>query len=428
MRWFLAPRSLALSLVCAACLGAVVRPAAPVSYIFTRTARYEPRAWVAGAERFPEGATLMVVAGGTRRPVSPGFFASADASISFDGKRILFSGKHGRADHWQVWEVLLNGGEPKRLTTVDADCLRPLYLPDGRIVYTRSSPGEAFLETSSPGGRLTFGPARVLTDDVLRDGRILFEMSAGATAARELFTVYPDGTGVEAMRCDHGIDRGEARQVPSGDVVFSADGDLARFAAALAKQTPAVSKAMGPVAAISDDVWIVTMRGPTGRYGLYLWSVSGSAKPLDVDAVQPVIVASRVAPLRFPSALVPTRTSGNLLCLDARVGQPEATPAIRQVRYFTRTAGGATVPLGEAAVESDGSFYVQVPADQPLRLELLDSDGKTVRGEHGWFWMKPSEQRVCVGCHAGPERTSENKTPAVLLRSITPARLLGQGK
>jgi len=428
VRWFLAPRSLALLLVCAACLGAVVRPVAPVSYVFTRTTRYEPRAWVTSAERFPDGATLMVVAGGSRRPVAPGFFASADASISFDGKHILFSGKRGRADHWQVWEVLLNGGEPKRLTTVDADCVRPLYLPGGRIVYTRTSASESFLETSAPGGRLTFGPARVLSDDVLRDGRILFEMSASATGPRELFTIYPDGTGVEAMRCDHGVDRGEARQIPSGDVVFSADGDLARFTAALAKQSPAVSKAMGPVAAVSDDVWMVTMRGANNHYGLYLWNATGGAKPLNADAVQPVILAPRVPPLRFPSALVPTRTNGILLCLDARVGQHETIPAMRQVRFFTRTAGGATIPLGQAPVESDGSFYVQVPADQPVRLELLDGDGKTVRGEHGWFWMKPSEQRVCVGCHAGPERTSENKTPEVLLRSIRPAKLLGPEK
>ena len=35
------------------------------------------------------------------------------------------------------------------------------------------------------------------------------------------------------------------------------------------------------------------------------------------------------------------------------------------------------------------------------------------------------EQRICVGCHTGPERASENRVPAVLLRTTTPVDLTG---
>jgi hypothetical protein len=69
---------------------------------------------------------------------------------------------------------------------------------------------------------------------------------------------------------------------------------------------------------------------------------------------------------------------------------------------------------------------VQVPADTPLRIELLDGAGRTVRAERDWFWMRPSEQRICVGCHVGPERAPENKTPEALLHSTVPAKLLGE--
>jgi len=48
-----------------------------------------------------------------------------------------------------------------------------------------------------------------------------------------------------------------------------------------------------------------------------------------------------------------------------------------------------------------------------------------VRQEHGWFWIRSGEQRICVGCHTGPERASENHVPAVLLRTTTPADLTG---
>jgi hypothetical protein len=47
-----------------------------------------------------------------------------------------------------------------------------------------------------------------------------------------------------------------------------------------------------------------------------------------------------------------------------------------------------------------------------------------LRGEKGWFWMRPGEQRICVGCHTGPERAPENKVPQILLRTIEPVKML----
>jgi hypothetical protein len=48
-----------------------------------------------------------------------------------------------------------------------------------------------------------------------------------------------------------------------------------------------------------------------------------------------------------------------------------------------------------------------------------------VRQEHGWFWIRRGEQRYCVGCHTGPERSPDNRVPAVLLRTTTPVDLTG---
>jgi hypothetical protein len=74
-------------------------------------------------------------------------------------------------------------------------------------------------------------------------------------------------------------------------------------------------------------------------------------------------------------------------------------------------------------VESDGSFFLQVPTEQPLRIELKDRTGKPLAGEMGWFWMRRGEQRVCVGCHAGPERAPENVVPKILTRLKAPIAL-----
>jgi hypothetical protein len=143
------------------------------------------------------------------------------------------------------------------------------------------------------------------------------------------------------------------------------------------------------------------------------------------DLVEPVLVAPRPRPNRHPSGLHPWDYA-NLLALDARVsrdGDLRARPV--SVRLKAQDASGRTVAMGTAPVEQDGSFFVKVPADRPIRFTLLDFKGSVVRQEHGWFWARGGEQRICVGCHAGPERASENRVPAVLMRTTEPVDLTG---
>jgi hypothetical protein len=143
------------------------------------------------------------------------------------------------------------------------------------------------------------------------------------------------------------------------------------------------------------------------------------------DIVEPVLVAARTTPKRHPSGLHDW-SYGNLLALDSRLsreGDPRVAPV--SVRLETLDAEGHVVVTGTAPVEADGSFFVQTPADKPIRFALLDAQGAVLRQEHGWFWIRRGEQRYCTGCHTGPERTSENRLPDVLVHSTTPADLTG---
>jgi Tol biopolymer transport system component len=64
--------------------------------------------------------------------------------------------------------------------------------------------------------------------------------------------------------------------------------------------------------------------------------------------------------------------------------------------------------LGEVPVEDDGSFNVEVPADIPIELQLLDEHGMALRS-CGWIWVKNNEPRGCIGCHEDQELTPENR-------------------
>jgi Hydrazine synthase alpha subunit middle domain len=421
-----------LLLVAAIVSGQGLRSGSP-SYIYTETPKYDAAAWIQGGDRFPDGAHLVLMAPGGRRDLLPGFFASADAAVSFDGSRVLFSGRKTRGSPWQIWETAVSGGTPRLVSANSDSCIRPLYLPYGKLAYTRSTAGGSTIEVLQPGDPkpdvLTHVPGRYLTDDVLRDGRILFEWLG------DLYTVYPDGTGVESVRCDHGPRRSAARQVSSGDIVFGIAEGLARFTSALAfqqKLPPSGMEIAGPVSEAQPGRWLVSARPRSGGpYGIYAWNGGAGGMdrllpPAKLNAVEPVVVAARVPPRDFPSALVPTRTTGNLMCLDVKESKDPIEGKVHSVRLYTLGAGGRSEALGQTEVASDGSFYVEVPADRPVRMELLDSAGGRLRGEEHWFWMRPSEQRICVGCHAGPERAPENKVPEILNQTLDPVKMLGE--
>ena len=414
---------------------------AGLTMLFTEAPRYDARAWMDNRDRFPSGSQIIISEGPDRRPLVAGFVATADPEISFDGKRVVFAGRQKTGDAWRVWEAGLDGSAPRLVSAGAGDCYRPLYLPDERVVWTRRMAGGSRIEIAPLSGEasepLSFAPGQYLTADVLHDGRILFETvhAYGGTAVREIMTVYPDGTGVEAVRCDHGADRHSPRQSASGDILFIDNGRLARFTSPLAQEVavdpPPAGILEGPVADAGDGGLIISIR-QSARQRLRLARWSPAARTLidiaaarNMNAVEPVIVAPRPAPKRFPSALVATRTAGNLLCLNAAISrEPLNGVPLHAVRVYTRNDAGGQVLLGTQPIEKDGSFFVQLPADKPLRLETLDAAGKVIRAERNWWWMRAAEQRCCVGCHAGPERAPDNAAPQVLERRDVPVKML----
>jgi len=423
--------------------------------IVTAAPAYQPLAALRGDERFPKGAQLLLVHAGKAEPLVAGFAASADANLSFDAKTVLFAGKQAAGDPWQIWELTLADRSVRKVIATAGDAERPFYLPGGRLVWAGRTP-QGFQLQSAEDGRLpaqsfanpTAGPgivpvtymqASAFPADVLADGRILFEAGfpLGAGATPELYLVYADGSGVESYRCDHGKARWGGRQLASGDVVFTHGATLGRFTSPLAHEEPVAAphaEYAGAIAETSSGEWLVSARGAAGtRYALKLWK-SGSPELQSVlavsgeDLVEPVLVAQRTRPNRHPSGLHDWNYA-NLLALDARQsreGDLKVAPA--SVRMETMDAAGHAVVMGTAPVEADGSFFVKAPADKPIRFALLNAKGAVLRQEHGWFWARQGEQRICVGCHVGPERAPENRAPAVLLRSTTPVDLTGAAR
>jgi hypothetical protein len=426
--------------------------------IVTAAPVYDPLAGLRGQERFPKGAQLLLVHAGKAEPLVAGFAASADANVSIDARTVLFAGKQHASDPWQIWELTLSDRSLRKLIAGPEDAIRPFYLPAGQLVYALRGPLGFQLEAAGKAASLaiapidadvaatvvplSYFPASAIPADVLLDGRILFEAGfpLGSGSTPELFLVYSDGSGVESYRCDHGAPRWGGKQLASGDVVFTHGASLARFTSPLAHEAAVAAphaEYAGAIAETASGAWLVSARASAAtHYALKLWkpgsSSSAGAAVMQTllaesgrDLVEPVLVAPRTRPHHHPSGLHDWNYA-NLLALDARLsraGDLKAAPT--SVRLETLDAQGHTVATGTAPVEADGSFFVQTPADRPIRFALLDEKGAVLRQEHGWFWIRRGEQRICVGCHVGPERASENRVPAVLVRTTTPFDLSG---
>ena len=453
-RWLATAAAVALLLPVCGFLPDAAKP--PVEDLIVTAAPVNlPLAALDGGERFPRGAQLLRIAAGKAQPLVPGFAATADANLSFDGQRVLFTGKKNSSDPWQIWELALGDGALRLLYAGTTDAIRPLYLPAGQFVFARrvatgfqlavagtvNADPMANIDANAADTltQISYLPGNAIPEDVLADGRILFtaHFPLGEGTQPELFLVYSDGSGVESYRCDHGRGRWGGKQLTSGDVIFTHGETLARFtspqAHELAVAAPRAAYS-GAIAETATGDWLVSTRtAAAAHYALAQWKPGSPAlhaiyATAQEDVIDPVVVAARPRPRRHPSTLHPWDYT-NLLALDARLsreGDLKTLPAA--VRLETLDAQGHAVVHGIAPISSDGSFFLQAPGNQPIRFALLDAKGAVLRQEHGWFWARGGEQRICVGCHTGPERAAENRVPAVLLKSTTPADLTGAMK
>ena len=67
--------------------------------------------------------------------------------------------------------------------------------------------------------------------------------------------------------------------------------------------------------------------------------------------------------------------------------------------------------LGYAPIQPDGSVQVQVPANVPFTIDLLDANGRRVAARHtSWLQVLPGETKSCSGCHSTANMTSHGRS------------------
>ncbi|HET7841350.1 MAG TPA: hypothetical protein VFM21_07080, partial [Terriglobia bacterium] len=264
--------------------------------------------------------------------------------------------------------------------------------------------------------------------------------------------IRTDGTGLSLFRADSEANLlgTGAEELESGAVLFvSCDGPGGQRSAGELAWIPPGALHDSPITPqqyaywsahqLDGDSLVVSRKSATSpsknpRYDLYAFNLTSRTVGKLIygnsqySSVQAVALEPRPEPKRHMSILHPQQQTGRVLCLDsylsADVTGGRVKGRIARVRVLILDAeGNREVNLGEAPVESDGSFYVSVPADRPLRFELLNEQGGLVRAQRSWVWARPGEDMGCAGCHEDKAQAPDNHWPLVLNRFDTPVVL-----
>src|SRR5215831_3856705 len=134
----------------------------------------------------------------------------SDPAVSFDGKKIMFSMRPANAQDRNIWEINADGTGLRQVTSGGGHDFDPLYLPDGRVLFTSSrdnemdeynhAPAEHLYVCDADGSnleRISYNQSDDFDPELLADGRVMYTRweHFGTMNRFPLFFTNPDGTG-----------------------------------------------------------------------------------------------------------------------------------------------------------------------------------------------------------------------------------------
>jgi hypothetical protein len=381
--------------------------------------------------------------------LSQGFYSACSPQVSYDGTHILFSGKKNEKDPWSIWEMKADGSHPRQITSVSENCTNPVYLPSGRVAFCKSplnySPktGQPVFVCNIDGSemkQITYSPEEFIISSVLNDGRILITKRQLYPSEGDpvMMVLRPDGTKAEIFyRNESGkVLPGSARETDDGRIIFI-ESDTTSVKSNLVSITynrPLHSRKVlssgiegdfGSVVQLKEGKMLVSYRkSGSSDFGLYEFdpATRSPGTPIyetpgfDISDIALARVYAR--PKKLPSEVDMGVKTGLLFIQDIKINGNRKVNSDLTLPAASRIAiMGIDSTLGIVDADADGSFYLKIIADTPVKIGTLDEKGSVIDSPCDWIWLRPNERRGCIGCHDDPEMVPGNRRPLAVMKN-----------
>ncbi len=180
---------------------------------------------------------------------------------------------------------------------------------------------------------------------------------------------------------------------------------------------------------LSEKYFVVSMKSnPNSLWGLYLVDLFGNMTLIiesETEAyIEPVLAEPVVTPPVIPERVNLDSKTATVFMQDVYEGGglrgiPRGeVKRLRIISYgFSPWGQGGLLGtigmdgpwdikrvVGTVEVEKDGSAMFTIPANTPVAVQPLDSEGKAMQLMRSWFTGMPGETLSCIGCHEDKNR------------------------
>ena len=129
----------------------------------------------------------------------------------------------------------------------------------------------------------------------------------------------------------------------------------------------------------------------------------------DVDGVDTAVpsIPGLADPSQAPFYTRPYR----FLRIQKSVEIPDKTVRKINNSAFGPAGMGMREILGYAPIQPDGSVQIQVPANVPFTIDIVDVNTRRITSQHtSWLQLLPGETKTCNGCHTTVNMTSHGRS------------------
>jgi hypothetical protein len=152
------------------------------------------------------------------------------------------------------------------------------------------------------------------------------------------------------------------------------------------KPAPAYIPDFTPVSAAQQTL-VTNQVGILDISSVYDFDGIDTAKPSIATQADPTQPTFYTRPARF-------------IRIEKAVEIPDKTVRKLSQTDFGPAGMGMREILGYAPVQPDGSVQIQVPANVPFTIDVLDANARRITSQHtSWMQLTPGETKSCNGCH-----------------------------